>query len=481
MGDRPLIVASNRGPVSWRRDDDGEWEAHKGAGGLIVALGDALQTRPGTWVSVALDDNDAAVMAERGPGSFTADTGQGTFTLRLVDVGEAYDSYYNEVANRLLWFTLHQLWSDPYTPVGHGWKADFADYQAVNRQVAEAVIAEAQGMEDPEIHLQDYHLLTAAPHIREALPDARLLLYVHTPWVSPTYFRRLPDAIVSAIMDGLAACDLVGISAREWARMLGACMVDLGGCEVAEETEEGTWLRSDRGRTLLSHFTLGIDADSLARVAASHITMAERATLADQVGDRRLIVRADRTDLSKNILRGLVAYRLVLERRPDLVDTVHFRVLLSPSRQGVPEYREYYQACLLEAEQIRTTFGRAVLRVQTSQNFPRVVACMQSYDVLLTNPVIDGTNLVAKEGPSLNEKDGVLVLSKHAGAAETMTEALLVNPFDVEETADAIEAALDMPAEERARRAADLRTAASSGTPSDWLDAQRAALEVATA
>ena len=103
------------------------------------------------------------------------------------------------------------------------------------------------------------------------------------------------------------------------------------------------------------------------------------------------------------------------------------------------------------------------------------------YDVLLTNPVIDGTNLVAKEGPSLNERDGVLVLSKHAGAAETMTDALLVNPFDVEETADAIEQALDMPAEERARRATALKAAASAGTPSEWLDAQRAALDQAVA
>jgi trehalose 6-phosphate synthase len=118
-----------------------------------------------------------------------------------------------------------------------------------------------------------------------------------------------------------------------------------------------------------------------------------------------------------------------------------------------------------------------VLTIDTTQNFPRVVAALQSYDVLLVNPVIDGTNLVAKEGPALNDRDGVLVLSRNAGAADTMTDALMVNPFDVEQTVAALEQALDMPDDERRRRAEAMRSAASAGTPADWLAAQRQALE----
>ena len=246
-----------------------------------------------------------------------------------------------------------------------------------------------------------------------------------------------------------------------------------------EPTPDGTWVASPRGRLLLKDFTLGIDADSLAEVAASDAAIAERDALVEQVGDRQLIVRADRTDLSKNILRGLVAYDLLLQRRPDLVDRVHFRALLNPSRQGVPEYREYMQRCIDLGEEIRGRHGEAVLEIDVDNSFPRVVAAMQSYDVLLTNPVIDGTNLVAKEGPALNERDGVLVLSRNAGAADTMTDAVFVNPFDVEQTVDALEHALEMGAEERARRAAALKDAASSGTPADWLSAQRRALDVA--
>lgn len=474
-----LIVASNRGPVSWHRGDDGRWQPTRGAGGLIVALGGALQSQPGTWVSVALEEGDREMSAAHDGEAFEADTGNGRFTLRLVDAGEAYDAYYNRVANRLLWFTLHQLWGEPYTPTGEGWAEDFDAYLAVNRRVAEAVIAEAGDEPNPEIHLQDYHLLTAASHIRAALPDAKILLYIHTPWVDPTYFRRLPDPMIAAIMDGLGACDVVGVSAREWAEGLRRCMVQLGGATKGERTPEGTWVRTERAPTLVSRFTLGIDADSLAAVAASEEARAEREALAEEIGDRRLILRADRTDLSKNILRGMVAFDLLLRRRPELVDTVHLRALLNPSRQGVPEYRDYLSRCEEMAAEIRQRHGEAVLEIDTSQNFPRVVAALQSYDVLLVNPVIDGTNLVAKEGPALNDRDGVLVLSRFAGAADTMTDALMINPFDVEQTVAALEEALAMPADERHRRAEALRVAASAGSPGDWLAAQRHALDMA--
>ncbi len=473
--DRKLIIASNRGPVSWTREDDGTWTPRRGAGGLIVALGGALQQRPGTWVSVALDDNDRELAAVHDGQAFDADTGQGRFTLRLVDVGERYDRYYNEVANRLLWFTLHQLWAEPYQPEGRGWQQAFEDYLAVNTAVAEAVIAEATDADGEavpaEIHLQDYHLLTAAPIIRAALPDARILLYVHTPWVHPTYLRRLPDMMLDAVVAGLSACDLVGLSAPEWAASLRACLVELG-----EGRADFDRIRTPGGSTLVRDFTLGIDADGLAAVAASDAAVAARGALAADVGDRMLIVRADRTDLSKNILRGLHAFDRLLELHPDLADRVHFRMLLNPSRQGVPEYRDYLQACLDETARIQQRWGEDVVVAVTDDDFPSVVAALQSYDVLLTNPVIDGTNLVAKEGPALNDVDGVLVLSRNAGAATVMGDALMVNPFDVEQQAQALHTALTMPAAERADRAASLKAAAVQGTPAEWLADQETAL-----
>jgi trehalose 6-phosphate synthase len=468
-----LIVASNRGPVSWSRGQDGSWQPRRGAGGLIVALGGALQRQPGTWVSVALSEDDRAVAAEHDGAAFEADTGQGRFRLRLVDVGGRYDAYYGEVANRLLWFTLHQLWAEPYEPTGLGWPDSWADYVAVNTQVAAAVVEEARAADGPvEVHLQDYHLLVAAPLVREALPQARIVLYIHTPWVHPTYLRRLPDPVVDAILDGLAACDLVGVSAPEWAQNLRDCMTDLG-----KGVADFDRIRTPSGSVLVRDFVLGIDAEGLGRVAASEAAAAARDELLQSVGERQLLVRADRTDLSKNVIRGIQAYDLLLREHPDLIDRVHFRLLLNPSRQGVAEYREYLDRVQQAAQTVQDHWGGAVLSLKVGDDFPAVVAALQSYDVLLTNAVIDGTNLVAKEGPTLNERDGVLVLSRNAGAATVMGGALTVNPYDVHDQAAALHAALVMAPEERARRAGLLRAHAAEGAPGAWLAAQQAALD----
>ena len=407
--------------------------------------------------------------------SFEAETENGTFTLRLVDAGEAYDHYYNRVANRLLWFTLHELWSDPYRPSGLNWAEPFDDYLAVNDMIAEAVIAEATDDDgnpvECEIHLQDYHLLTAAPTIRKALPDAKILLYIHTPWVHPTYLRRLPDRMITAIIGGIGACDLVGISAPEWAQNLRDCLTMLG-----EGVADFDRIRTPDGSTLVRDFTLGIDRAGLLKVQESEATAAERQDLRDQIGDRQLIVRADRTDLSKNILRGLHAFDLMLDTHPEMAEQVHFRMLLNLSRQSVPEYQEYLERCMDETQRIRDKWGEEVVLADTDQNFPRVVASMSEYDVLFTNPVIDGTNLVAKEGPAMNETDGVLILSRFAGAATVMGEAILINPFDVNQQAQALYEALTMDAGERARRAAALKKSADLGAPREWLSAQVEAL-----
>jgi trehalose 6-phosphate synthase len=474
--DGGLVVASNRGPVSWRVAADGERIPRRGFGGLVTALGGALQAEPGTWVSVAMGEGDRAEAAAH-RGAFTVDTDGGRFTLRLLDVGDRFDAYYNEVANRLLWFTVHELWAEPYAPTGEGWREHWHDgYAPVNEQVAAAVV---EAVEDaggaPEVFLQDYHLMTAPRAVREALGDVPLLHYVHTPWVGPGSLRRLPDPIAEGVVRGMLACDVVAFSSPAWAEAFRRCAVAVAGASL-----DGTSVIHDGRRTVVADVVLGVDEADLAASAASDEVEAAGRALDEELGDRRLLLRVDRTDLSKNILRGLRAYALLLERYPEHRGRVWHYAHLNPSRQGVPEYRAYLEACREEARRIADRFGEDALTVFVGDDYPRAVAALQRSDVLLANPVIDGTNLVAKEGPVLNERDGVLVLSRSAGAATVMAQgALVVNPYDVEAQVDALHRALTMDADERARRAEVLRSAARINGPEDWLAEQRRVLREA--
>lgn len=462
-----LIVASNRGPVSWERDGD-ELLAERGAGGLVSALGAAMAGGENTWVSVALDDVDREVAAQHDGEAFEADTDRGTYRLRLLDVGDRQDPHYNVVSNRLLWFTLHQLWGAPYEPTGTDWSDPwFHGYAGVNEAVAEAVTDVAGG--DSEIHLQDYHLFTAGRTIRAELPGVALLHYVHTPWVGPDYLRMLPDRISQSIMRGLMAADVVGFSSPDWAEAFRRCAVDMTGA-----SQHGDTVVVDDRPTVVADFVLGVDPDTLADEASTDAAAQAREDLDDQLDGRRLILRADRSDLSKNILRGLLAYEQLLERHPEHRERVWHLALVKPSRQDVPEYAEYLDTCRETADRISERFGEHTLEFAVGGDYPRVLAGYGRYDVLLTNPVIDGTNLVAKEGAALNQRNGAIVLSRTAGATHVLgDDALLVNPYDVETQAEALHAALIMDAEERSQRAKGLREAAVRGRPSDWFAAQR--------
>jgi trehalose 6-phosphate synthase len=354
---------------------------------------------------------------------------------------------------------------EPYEPSGVAWTGAWDDYRMVNAAVAKAVNA-ADGH---EIYLQDYHLTLAAPTVREAHPEASILQYLHTPWCHPEYLRRLPDQVARAVMDGLLAADVVAFSSPAWCDAFRRCAA-----AICDARIDGDDVLHAVGRTRVAPFVLGVDRDDLESSAASEEVAAAGRALDEERGDRALLLRVDRTDLSKNILRGLVAYELLLDRHPEHRGRVWHYAHLNPSRQSVPEYKAYLSACQDAADRIRDRFGEDCLTMFVGDDYPRAVAAQQRSDVLIANPVMDGTNLVAKEGPVLNTVDGVLILSPTAGAADVMDDgALMVNPYDVEAQAEALHQALSMPAEERAARAARLRDAALRGSPTEWFAEQR--------
>jgi trehalose 6-phosphate synthase len=447
MPRRPLIVVSNRGPVTYVRDAGGARAERRGSGGLVTALRGLVAQHDVTWIASAISDEDRLVAAEGG-------AGEGV--VLVAHEPEAYDGYYNVIANPLLWFAQHALWGLGARPelsaASHrGWEG----YLRVNRDFAEAVVAQLDNNPGATVFFHDYHLYLAPGFVRAARPDATLAHFVHIPW--PVDWSVLPPAWRVAVHEGLLANDVVGFHTERWARnFLRSCDDVLG----------------PGPRPRVSHHAISIDPAEFEALATSDAVLEREASIA---ADRmeQLIVRVDRADPSKNVVRGFHAFELLLELHDEWRGRVSMLALLNPSRETIPEYVGYREEIDRAARVVNERFGTASwlpVDLRIADDFPLSIAAYKQYDVLLVNAVYDGMNLVAKEGPLVNARDGVLVLSENAGAAAELGEwAIGVNPFDVLGQAEALHAALSLPAADRARRAEALRAQVRANDVGRWL------------
>jgi trehalose 6-phosphate synthase len=471
---RPLVLVSNRGPVTFA--DDGTMS--RGTGGLVTALTGLASYRAATWIASAMTPGDAARADEAGNKPFAVTTPSGAeYQVRFVVSDEdAYDRFYNIVANPMLWFIQHYLWDLSNAPDirRHEVEAFEFGYNVVNEDLARAVVEEIEDQDEPVVMVHDYHLYTLPALVRRARPDAFLHHFVHIPWTQSDAWRVLPRRIREEIFGGLLANDIVGFHTQAYRRNFLQCCRDILGCVVDEERGvvefEGreVWVRS---------YPLPIDAAAIQTTARSPRV---REFEGELLRRRReyLILRVDRADLSKNILRGFSAFDLFLEQHPEFRERVTFMAQLMPSRTDVPEYAEYLErieALVAVVNHRHGTPDWMPIQLKLRDDLEEAVAAYKHYDVLLVNAMFDGMNLVAKEGPLVNERDGVSVLSENTGAHEELGEfALSVNPFDIQETADSIHAALTMAPEERERRALGLKATVTQRDPGDWIDDQLA-------
>ena len=469
---REILIASNRGPISFV-PQDGEVVAKRGAGGLVSALTGALQRSGGLWVASAMTDGDR----EQAKEGWVDLPGNGTnYSLRFLTFDpDTYDAFYNGISNRVLWFVHHYLWDVTGVPsfanqIRERWEA----YRQVNDEFAGALADEGKRMAEPPAYLvQDYHLCLTPELLRRRAPDAAIVHFSHIPFAGPVYLRVLPRFMREELLAGLLGADLVGFQAVRWAdHFLLACR-ELRGARVDTRRHVVRW---DGREIHVGTYPISIDPDALRALAESAEAEAARRWIEDWRGETALIVRVDRAELSKNVLRGFAAYQELLSRKPEWTGRVKFLALLTPSREDIPEYRDYMDRCARAVERINETFGRPgwqPVEMLVNDDLPMSIAAYQLYDVLVVNPVIDGMNLVAKEGPVLNERNGVLVLSENAGAfAELGRHALGVNPFDVTETAQALSSALEMKVDERVRRSRGLRAAIGRNRLGRWVPTQ---------
>jgi trehalose 6-phosphate synthase len=451
------VIVSNRGPVSFTQDDSGDLVARRGAGGLVSGLGPLVAGSDATWIAAAITNGDRLAAAR---GALKADG----FRARLLAIDpETYRQAYDLVSNETLWFVHHGLYDLPRVPAfGQDFRQAWGAYRAMNEAFADVVLETAPA--GAVVLVQDYHLALMGRYLAEIRPDLAAVHFSHTPFAPPDWLRVLPDHVAAELLAGMSSFRACGFHTQRWAD------------DFRASSREMLALTP---RTFVS--PLPVDPDDVRQTAASPQCDAALAEIEQQAGDRQVIGRVDRIELSKNLIRGFLAFDDLLDRYPAWRERVMFMASVYPSRQGVPDYQRYQAEVEATVAQINARWGSATwtpVIYDTRDDYPRSVALLRRADVLLVNPLRDGLNLVAKEGALVSERDAVLCLSPEAGVwAELGEVALPVPPFDIAATADTLDQALRMSPEDRRSHAAALRELAERRRPADWLADQLAAAE----
>ena len=475
LGERRLIIATNRGPVTFATAADGTLRPRRGSGGLVTALSQVGRHVPVTWIAAAMSEGDRRA-ADDSKLLRAAAGDDDSMRLRFASVDRSvFEQAYNVIANPFLWFLQHQMWNLPERPnidasVMRAWDRG---YVTLNEAFAAAVLAQARGDRRPRIMLHDYHLYLAAQGIRRARPGAVLSHFTHIPWPPSSIWLTIAAPIREQIALGMLANDVVGFQTDRYAhnfmRTVESFVPD------AKVDYRKMLVTRRRRKTQVRTYPISIDVEATRRIAASRGARRR----ADQLlgGAReQVIVRVDRLEPSKNILRGFLAYETLLQRQPRLRGRISFLAFLVPSRTSLREYGDYGRMVQNAVDRINARFGRAGWRpVQLfyENDYAQALAGLSIADVVLVNPLVDGMNLVAKEAVVVSQRDAVLVLSETAGAFDQMADGVLaVAPADVVGTADALAAALAMPAAERRRRLAGLRLGVQREDIAWWLRRQ---------
>ncbi len=474
---RPLILVSNRGPVEHQMPEGrtgGQPQPRRGSGSVVTSFSPLAQSFNFTWVSSAMGEGDRAVSGNGAGLRIKSPLPGHKINLRYVSTPRrAYHKYYNVICNPLLWFLQHYMWNPPYNPtvdasVHDAWENG---YVPVNEAFAKSVVSEARTGDTPPVVIgHDYHLYLLPEFVRRDLPGAIIQHYVHIPWPTPLYWNLIPRHIVQRICESLCAANLVGFQTEQDRR----CFLDT----VEEFVPEAQVDRQPGAVELYGQrceakvYPGSINVEEVQRIANSPRTLEYEARLKDEAGEST-IVRIDRAEPNKNIIRGFRAYEQLLTQRPELKGRVKFLAFLVPSRTHLRQYQRYMEEVKQVIQQVNNAHGSGAWQPIVpfmENNYAQAIAGMKLYDALLVNTLVEGMNLVAKEGPVVNNRDGVLVLSQSSGAYRQLAEgAITVAPTDVDGTAAALLQAITMPPAERKRRASLLYRTVSRHDNGEWL------------
>jgi len=460
-----LTIVSNRLPCVVECND-GKWSVRSATGGLVSALAPVLRERGGTWIgwsgAVESDDVDVEPLLAEG-------RDERGFDLRSVCItAEDRDNFYAGFSNEIIWPLFHSLDEGCNFDPAY-WKA----YTRVNRKFAETV-REVASREGSFLWIHDYHLMLLADRLRAMGVSERLGFFLHIPFPPLDIFLKLPWRF--QLIRAMMAYDTIGFQTLRDRRNFTQCVRALQhDVSISGRGRLRTMITPNR-RVRVGAFPISIDYRAFAKDATSAEVETHVANIRAELAGRKMLLGLDRLDYTKGITPRLKAFRLLLERSPDLHGKVRFVQVVVPSRTDIPSYRHQKEAIEELVGEINGRFStpgwvpihytyRSLSRVELLANY-------RAADVALVTPLNDGMNLVAKEYCAANiDEGGVLVLSEFAGAAAEMHGgAVLVNPYDVEGTADAIVQAINMPGEERRERMSCLRRIIRQNDIGRWVD-----------
>ncbi|HVX41800.1 MAG TPA: trehalose-6-phosphate synthase [Gemmatimonadaceae bacterium] len=457
-----LITVSNRLPITVSAGSGG-FTVQQSAGGLATGLRGPHQQSEGIWIGWPGEISN--LEPERRAELDAKLDARGLYPVEISK--DEQRVFYEDISNSVLWPICHDRLDQLPLRV-EGWNV----YERVNERFADAVVAHYRPGDLIWVH--DYHLLRLPLLLRKRLPDARIGFFLHIPFPNPEIFFALSTR--SWLVEGMLGADVIGFHTRRWRGHFTAALRRLFHVEM-EADATVSWRHR---RVALGVFPMGIDAAELAVQAGDQRVSAKR--LEFRAGITKLLVGIDRLDYSKGIPRRLLAFERLLREHPEWRERVQLIQVAVPSRGNVGAYRK-------ARAEVDGLVGRINGDLSTPTWSPirylyrsvpptTLLALYRAADVMVVTPVRDGMNLVCKEFvASRVDGDGVLILSEFAGAADELTDALVVNPYDVDGVADALSQALTMPGHERRRRMTALRAQTLEHDVHQWADRFLATLQ----
>jgi trehalose 6-phosphate synthase len=446
----------------------------KGAGGIVPTLFPIMENAMGIWIASAMTDTDIE-MTEKYQNRIPIPLESPKFRAHLITLNrEKYDAFYNTFINSLLWFIHHYMWNLADTPeINDDTHNAWQSYEYVNQKFADKIIEEINSSKkDSLVMLQDIHLQTCPAYIRERAEEVFLSQFIHIPWPQPDYFGVLPEYMQEAIVKGLLANNIIGFHIERYVKNF--LMI----CEkYADKIDFKNNIVHYNGRKIyVKNYPISVDVTGLNQLVKSDEVLKKEEYVKKIKGNNFLIYRTERTDPSKNIVRGFKAYELFLEKYQEFQGKVTFFITGMSTRENVKEYRDYRTKVNDIIDEINEKYSKNGWKPIVSHfnaEYSLVTAALKNYDCLIINSIHDGMNIVPKEGAVLNENDGILILSETTGVYDEFKEySININALDISRTVEAIYKAVTMDQDGRENRLKGLKEIVSQYDVYKWIGEQ---------